>query len=58
MKTEHSVVQSSNTEGAKEEKVNIIQKVKDDKIAIARFLRGEISIHDIDARGIKFVKPI
>ncbi|MHA4741937.1 hypothetical protein [Dyadobacter sp. MSC1_007] len=36
----------------------IIQKMKDDKKAIKQFFRGEISIQEIDARGIKFVKPI
>jgi hypothetical protein len=36
----------------------IIQKMKDDKNAIKQFFRGEISIQEIDARGIKFVKPI
>jgi len=37
---------------------NIIQKVMDDKKAVNQFFRGEISIDEIDARGIRFVKPI
>lgn len=44
---------------AQESKVsNIIQRIMDDKKAITQFFRGEISINEIDARGIKFVKPI
>ncbi|WP_439581182.1 hypothetical protein [Dyadobacter bucti] len=42
----------------KARKLAIIKKMKDDKLAMSKFFSGEVSIEEIHARGIKFIKPI
>lgn len=39
-------------------KEGLIKRILDDKRVINKFLKGDASIDDLDARGIKFVKPL
>ncbi|MCF0057250.1 hypothetical protein [Dyadobacter sp. CY356] len=39
-------------------KEGLIKRILDDKKVINKFLKGDASINDLDARGIKFVKPL
>ena len=59
------MIQTTKTSNAKvvseverDAKQPAILRMLDDKRAIKRFLQGEISIEEIDARGIKFIKPL
>ena len=37
---------------------NILTKIIEDQKAIAAYFRGELSISDLKAKGIKFVRPV
>jgi hypothetical protein len=37
---------------------SLIQKLKQDKIVVSKFIRGEVSEKELNARGIRFVKPL
>ena len=39
-------------------KPSIAQKMRNDKNAIAAYLRGELSLNDLQSKGIKFVKAL
>lgn len=39
-------------------KEGLIKRILDDKKVINKFIKGDASIDDLDARGIKFVKPL
>lgn len=39
-------------------KRQILEKIIDDKKSLNQYFMGEISINELNARGIKFVKPI
>lgn len=42
----------------KKRKGTLFQKMLDDKKAVSRYIQGKDTLEQVDARGIKFVKPI
>ncbi|MCF2495049.1 hypothetical protein [Dyadobacter chenhuakuii] len=53
-KSNTKVVAGVNTD----QKQPVFLRMLDDKKAIYRFFQGEISIDELNARGIKFIKPL
>ncbi|MCE7071926.1 hypothetical protein LZG74_16545 [Dyadobacter sp. CY327] len=59
------MIQTTKTSDAKvvagvnmDQKQPVFLRMLDDKKAIYRFFQGEISIDELNARGIKFIKPL